>query len=240
MERPIFDRPVLKTSSSRLQLNFLFLQNTGVHTRIFENAAIFIRVVVVLRPGIGRTQSLAPWQFAQAQTLFSPVRDTATCRSNTDNDSGATPKTPTKNVRKKSGSFLKKQTMWDWQTTAKAWNPYFVAKIQNWIMVRGQAVAIWSISDVCMCALHRSRQSTLLINDWSANLVTGNGILDLVTGIWTKFKLGSGIWIGTPFHDLLFLRSHLKIRYRCWPVTMPDAAFKHCDAIKRDYYVIRD
>ena len=50
MERPIFDGPLLKTSSSRFQLNAPFLQNTGVYTRIFENAAIFIRIVVVLRP----------------------------------------------------------------------------------------------------------------------------------------------------------------------------------------------
>ena len=50
MERPTFDGPLLKTSSSRFQLNAPFLQNTGVYTRIFENAAFFIRVVVVLRP----------------------------------------------------------------------------------------------------------------------------------------------------------------------------------------------
>ena len=50
MEKPIFDGPLLKMSSSRFQLNAPFSQNTGVYTRIFENAAIFIRVVVVLRP----------------------------------------------------------------------------------------------------------------------------------------------------------------------------------------------
>ena len=49
MEKPIFDGPLLKMSSSRFQLNAPFSQNTGVYTRIFENAAIFIRVVVVLR-----------------------------------------------------------------------------------------------------------------------------------------------------------------------------------------------
>ena len=50
VEKPIFDGPLLKMSSSRFQLNAPFSQNTGVHTRIFENAAIFISVVVVLRP----------------------------------------------------------------------------------------------------------------------------------------------------------------------------------------------
>ena len=50
VEKPIFDGPLLKMSSSRFQLNAPFLQNTGLYTRIFENAAIFIRVVLVLRP----------------------------------------------------------------------------------------------------------------------------------------------------------------------------------------------
>ena len=50
MEKSIFDGALLKMSSSRFQLNAPFSQNTGVYTRIFENAAIFIRVVVVLRP----------------------------------------------------------------------------------------------------------------------------------------------------------------------------------------------
>ena len=50
VEKPIFDGPLLKMSSSRFQLNAPFSQNTGLYTRIFENAAIFIRVVVVLRP----------------------------------------------------------------------------------------------------------------------------------------------------------------------------------------------
>ena len=44
VEKPIFDGPLLKMSSSRFQLNAPFLQNTGLYTRIFENAAIFIRV----------------------------------------------------------------------------------------------------------------------------------------------------------------------------------------------------
>ena len=56
MEKPIFDGPLLKISSSCFQLNAPFLQNTGLYTRMFENAAIFIRVVVVLRPrAISRT-----------------------------------------------------------------------------------------------------------------------------------------------------------------------------------------
>ena len=50
VEKPIFVGPLLKMSSSCFQLNAPFLQNTGLYTRIFENAAIFIRVVVVLRP----------------------------------------------------------------------------------------------------------------------------------------------------------------------------------------------
>ena len=40
VEKPIFDGPLLKTSSSRFQLNAPFLQNTGLYTGIFENAAI--------------------------------------------------------------------------------------------------------------------------------------------------------------------------------------------------------
>ena len=56
VEKPIFDGPLLKISSSCFQLNAPFLQNTGLYTRIFENASIFIRVVVVLRPrAISRT-----------------------------------------------------------------------------------------------------------------------------------------------------------------------------------------
>ena len=39
-------------------------------------------------------------------------------------------------VMRNSRSFLKKQTM------AKAFNACFVAKIQNWIIVGGQTVAI--------------------------------------------------------------------------------------------------
>ena len=50
MDKPIFDGPILKMSRSRFQSNAPFLQNTGLYTRIFENTAIFIRVVVVLRP----------------------------------------------------------------------------------------------------------------------------------------------------------------------------------------------
>ena len=62
-----------------------------------------------------------------------------------------------------------------------------------------------------MCVSKRHQLRISLIIHINLQTITGNGILDLVTGIWTKFKLGTGIsqnlgWVlgvGTPLHDPL-------------------------------------
>ena len=76
--------------------------------------------------------------------------DSSTCTKNT--ALGKSPKESKKTTTRKSRSKLHQthpklkdfleQAMWDWQTMAKAWNACFVAKIQNWIIVRGQTVDI--------------------------------------------------------------------------------------------------
>ena len=67
------------------------------------------------------------------------------------------------------------------------------------MFARGGNVTGTAAAKVETVSLTRIVQMIQVVSIWliihiSLQTISGNGILDLVTGIWTKFKLGTEIW----------------------------------------------